>query len=85
MQLFGLDRPDLQYAAKEACREMAHPKVSSLRKLKRMAKYLLGRPRLVWHFCMQEQLAMRQRKSAKRILLNRRRPPFPKELMITVC
>ena len=55
MQLFGLDRPDLQYAAKEACREMAHPKVSSLRKLKRMAKYLPGRPRLVWHFCMQEQ------------------------------
>ena len=32
-----------------------------------------------------EQLAMRQRKSSKRILLNKRRPPFPKELMITVC
>ena len=49
----AFDRPDLQYATKEVCREMAKPTTGSLRRLRRIALYLLGRPRLVWKFIMQ--------------------------------
>ena len=49
----SFDRPDLQYATKEVCREMARPTTGSLRRLKRIALYLLGRPRLVWKYGMQ--------------------------------
>ena len=48
------DRPDILYAAKEACRDMANPNEGSWKKLVRIGRYLLGRPRLVWHFEMQE-------------------------------
>ena len=44
------DRPDLQYAAKEACRGMAKPLRLHLRALRRIARYLVGAPRLVWKF-----------------------------------
>ena len=38
----GIDRPDLQYAVKEACRSMAAPKQGCWAKLKRLARYLLN-------------------------------------------
>ena len=41
------DRPDLQYAVKEICRSMSKPSVADRRKLKRLGRYLKGRPRLV--------------------------------------
>ena len=44
------DRPDMQYAAKEIYREMSKPKESSQEKLKRLARYLLEFPRLVWEY-----------------------------------
>jgi hypothetical protein len=44
------DRPDIQFAAKEACRDMSAPKVASQAKLKRLARYLVEFPRLVWQF-----------------------------------
>ena len=47
------DRPDLQYAAKELCRDMAAPTEKSLARMKRLARYLVKRPRLVWHMPMQ--------------------------------
>lgn len=46
----ALDRPDLQYAAKEVCREMSKPSVQSLAKLRRIGQYLYGKPRLVGRF-----------------------------------
>ena len=46
----ALDRPDLQYAAKEACRGMAKPLKLHLKALRRIARYLVGAPRLVWTF-----------------------------------
>ena len=46
----GLDRMDLAFAAKEACRQMAQPRVSGEAKLKRMARYLLTYPKVVWKF-----------------------------------
>ena len=42
----ALGRPDLQYAVKEICRGMAPPTVGGRRKLKRLARYLLGGPRV---------------------------------------
>ena len=50
----ALDSPDFQYAAKEVCREMAKPMRSSLRKLTRLARYIVHSPRLIWHVAYQD-------------------------------
>ena len=52
----SLDRVDIQYATKEICRDMAVPKASSMSKMKRLARYLLGPPRQVLMFqpCLEE-------------------------------
>ena len=44
------DRPDISYSSKELCREFAVPTVTSFKKLKRLARYLSGMPRLVYNF-----------------------------------
>ena len=44
------DRPDVQYAAKEVCRGMASPTSGDMQKLRRLGRYLIGSPRVVWHF-----------------------------------
>ena len=44
------DQPDLQFASKEACRDMAAPDGRSWRKLKRIGRYLLGRQQVVWRY-----------------------------------
>ena len=41
------DRMDIQFATKEICRTMSKPTVGDRRKLKRLAKYLLGATRVV--------------------------------------
>ena len=41
------DRPDIRYSVKELCREMSKPTQGSLRKLKKLARYLKGQPRMV--------------------------------------
>ena len=46
----GLDRPDVQYATKEACRGMANPSVGDTAKVKRLARYLVGSPNVVWKY-----------------------------------
>ena len=51
----GSDRPDLQYAVKEACRDMAAPTRKSQRRMKRVVRYLVERPRLVWTYPWQEE------------------------------
>lgn len=48
------DRPDIQFAAKEICRWMQYPTELGLSALKRLARYLIGRPRLVYQFDWQE-------------------------------
>ena len=42
------DRPDIQFAVKECCRIMSRPTSRSWELLKRVGRYLKGRPRLVW-------------------------------------
>ena len=46
----AIDQPDIQYACKEACREMSAPTEHSWMKLKKIARYLVGRERVVWKF-----------------------------------
>ena len=50
----SMDRPDLQYAVKEVCREMSKPLKGSWHKLQRIGQYLKGKPRLVWRFGWQD-------------------------------
>ena len=50
------DRPDIQYATKEACRLMSRPTASSWEMLKRIGRYLKGKPRLIWRYVWQAQL-----------------------------
>ena len=48
------DRSDIQYAAKEICRGMARPTRGNLRDLRRLGRYLVGEPRVVWRFEWQD-------------------------------
>jgi hypothetical protein len=48
------DRPDCQYCCKEVCRFMSKPTQASWLALKRLCRYLVGLPRLVWRFKWQE-------------------------------
>ena len=43
----SLDRPDIQCATKEACREMSAPTTRSVARMKRLARYLLEFPQAV--------------------------------------
>ena len=49
----SMDRPEIAYAAKELCRHFAHPTKTGVEALKRAVRFLLGLPRLVWHFPFQ--------------------------------
>ena len=51
----ALDRPDIQYAVKELCRAMSKPTETAWKKLMRVGKYILHRPRLVLKYNWQEQ------------------------------
>ena len=46
----ALDRIDIQYAVKECCRGMANPERRHWERLKRIGRYLVGRPRAVWKY-----------------------------------
>ena len=49
----SIDRPEIQYATKEACRAMAKPTRAAWRKVKRIGRYLKGRPRAIQVFKFQ--------------------------------
>ena len=48
------DRPDCQYAAKEICRWMSSPTELAMTALKRLGRYLIGKPRLVFRYPYQD-------------------------------
>jgi len=48
------DRIDCQFGCKEICRWMSSPSQTSWKALKRLARYLVGRPRLVYLYRRQE-------------------------------
>ena len=51
----NLDCPDLQFPIKQSSRAMAKPVRGSWRKLKRVARYMLGIAAVVWVFAWQEE------------------------------
>ena len=48
------DRMDIQYATKEVCRGMCNPSKGDVKKLRRLARYLIMVPRLVMKFAWQD-------------------------------
>ena len=44
------DRPDIQFTFKECARAMARPTLHAFEHLKHLARYLNGKPKLVWSF-----------------------------------
>ena len=50
----AMDRPDIQYSAKEICRWIAKPSTGGVLALKRLGRYLEGRRRLVFKYPWQE-------------------------------
>ena len=48
------DRSDVQYAVKELCRNMSNPSLADWLALKRLARYLIGRNRVVLRYDYQE-------------------------------
>ena len=48
------DRPDIAFSSKELCREFSVPNKMSFQKLKRLARYLCGMPRLVYRYPWQD-------------------------------
>ena len=46
----AMDRPEISYASKELCRDFAKPTKMSWDKLKRLARFLVGQPRMVMWF-----------------------------------
>ena len=49
------DRADIQYAVKEICRDMSKPPLAGKRKIKRLARYLKGAPRVVLRYRYQKR------------------------------
>ena len=52
----ALDKADIQYATKEICRGMALPMAGDMRKLKRLARHSITRPRVISDFVFQGRL-----------------------------
>jgi hypothetical protein len=47
------DRPDIQYAVKKLCRNMSDPSRGDMANLRRLARYLIEKPRMIWSFAIQ--------------------------------
>ena len=45
-----LDRPDIGFATKETMRRLSAPDYADLAALKKVGKYLMGKPRMISHF-----------------------------------
>ena len=48
------DRLDVQHATKEVCRSMSNPTDQGWKALKRIARFLAGKPRLIYRYRQQE-------------------------------
>ncbi len=51
----AIDRPDIQYTTKEICKAMSAPTSKDWDKLKRIARYLIGKPRIIQHYTYQPE------------------------------
>ena len=55
LNFLSLDCPDLQFPIKDAQRDMGSPKRGSWKRIKKIARYLVGRKKVVWDFKWQEE------------------------------
>ena len=55
LQYLAQDRPDIQFPCKQRARFMAQPAERDWTALKRIARYLVSHPRLVWRFPLQRR------------------------------
>jgi hypothetical protein len=55
----AMDRPDLSQATKELCRRMSAPRAADLVALLRVARYLVGAPRVVYEYPWQRSTVLR--------------------------
>ena len=49
------DSPELQFLAKELSRDMTSPTLGSWGRLKKLARFLVGRRRVLWTFVLQDE------------------------------
>ena len=56
LNFLSLDCPDLQFGIKQCSREMARPTRGSWKRMKKDARFLLGRERIVWIFKWQSEV-----------------------------
>ena len=54
MNFMSQDGPDLQFPIKVCSREMGSPKRGSWKRMKKLARYLVGRKKVVWDYVYQE-------------------------------
>ena len=55
LNYLAMDRPDVQFVAKEVSKYMSQPKKIDWTKFTRVAKYLLGKPRYIQEFRSQHE------------------------------
>ena len=55
MNYMSLDCPDLQFAIKQASRDMARPTYGSMASVKKLARYLLNRTGISWRYRWQDE------------------------------
>ena len=52
----SFDCPDLQFPVRQMSREMAKPMVGSWKRMEKIARYLVNRKRIIWHFKWQDTI-----------------------------
>ena len=55
MNFLGQDCPDLQFPVKECSKRMARPTKGAWKVAKRIARYLVGREKVIWRYDWQEE------------------------------
>ena len=55
LNFMSLDCPDLQFPIKDAQKDMGNPKRGSWKRVKKIARYFVGRRKVVWEFKWQEE------------------------------
>ena len=55
LNFLSLDCPNLQFAVKQCSKEMSKPVRGSWKRLKKVARYLVGVERVVWEFDFQDE------------------------------
>ena len=55
LNFMSLDCPDLQFPIKEAQKDMGNPKRGLWKRITKVARYLIGRSKVIWDFKWQEE------------------------------